>query len=264
MTDAVHLEVSGDAGEVLVVTLDRPSANAVDVPTSQALYAAFCRLEDDPSLRVGIITGGGERFFCAGWDLKAAAAGEAVDADHGPGGFAGLTEFFGRSKPVIAAVNGLALGGGLELALAADLMVVADHAELAVPEVRVGVVADAGGLLFLPRRLPTPIARELLLTGRRMSAGEAVGWGLANRAVPAAELLDTALALAAEICAGAPLAIAAVQEVLESTAGIGVEEGFRAMRGGELPRYRQMLTSDDAVEGPRAFAEKRAPRWTGQ
>ena len=183
MTDAVRLEVCGEAAEVLVVTLDRPSANAVDVTTSRALYAAFRRLEDDPSLRVGIITGGGERFFCAGWDLKAAAAGEAVDADHGPGGFAGLTEFFGRAKPVIAAVNGLALGGGLELALAADLMVVAEHAELAVPEVRVGVVADAGGLLFLPRRLPAAIARELLLTGRRMTRrrGGRLGAGQSRR-----------------------------------------------------------------------------------
>jgi enoyl-CoA hydratase/carnithine racemase len=264
MTDAVRVEVRGDAGAVLVVTLDRPSANAVDVATSQALYAAFRRLEDDPALRVGIVTGAGGRFFCAGWDLKAAAAGEAVDADHGPGGFAGLTEFFGRTKPVIAAVNGLALGGGLELALAADLLIVADHAELAVPEVRVGVVADAGGLLFLPRRLPPPIARELLLTGRRMSADEAARWGLANRVVPADELLDAALSVAADICAGAPLAVAAVQEVLEATAGLGVEAGFRTMREGDLPRYRQLLTSDDAIEGPRAFAEKRAPRWQGR
>ena len=130
------------------------------------------------------MTGAGERFFSAGWDLKAAAAGEAVDADHGPGGFAGLTEFFDRAKPVIAAVNGLALGGGLELALAADLMVVADHAELALPEVRVGVVADSGGLLRLPRRLPAAIARELLLTGRRMTADEAarLGTGQPRRA----------------------------------------------------------------------------------
>jgi crotonobetainyl-CoA hydratase len=261
VSEPVRIEVRD---QTLIVTLDRPSANAIDVSTSRALYVAFRRLEDDPSLRVGVITAAGERFFSAGWDLKAAAAGEAVDADHGPGGFGGLTEFVGRAKPVIAAVNGLAFGGGLELALAADLMVVADHAELAVPEVRVGVVADAGGLLFLPRRLPAAVARELLLTGRRMRADEAARWGLANRVVPLSSLMDEVLGLAAEICAGAPLAVAAVQEVLDATAGLDVAAGFRTMREGDLPRYRQMLASDDAVEGPRAFAEKRPPRWQGR
>jgi crotonobetainyl-CoA hydratase len=249
---------------VLVVTLDRPSANAVDVATSHALYDAFARLEQDPDLRVGIVTGAGDRFFSAGWDLKAAAAGEAVDADHGPGGFAGLTELFDRTKPVIAAVNGLALGGGLELALAADLMVVADHAELALPEVRVGVVADSGGLLRLPRRLPVVVARELLLTGRRMTAPEAERWGLANRVVPGPELMDAALALAADIRAGAPLAVAAVQEVLAATSGLDVRDGFRLMRSGDLAAYERMLRSQDAVEGPRAFAEKRSPQWRGR
>jgi crotonobetainyl-CoA hydratase len=261
VSDPVRTDVRG---EVLVVTLDRPTANAIDVATSHALYDAFRRLEDDPALRVGIVTGAGDRFFSAGWDLKAAAAGEAVDADHGPGGFGGLTEFFGRTKPVIAAVNGLAMGGGFELALAADLMVVADHAELGTPEVRVGVVADAGGLLFLPRRLPAAVARELLLTGRRMAAEEAGRWGIANRVVPLAELMDAALGLAADICAGAPLAVAAVQEVLDATSASSVEDGFRLMRDGHLPRYRQMLASEDAVEGPRAFAEKRPPRWQGR
>ncbi len=261
MDEAVRTEV---VGAVLVITLDRPSANAIDVPTSHALHGAFSRLESDASLRVGIVTGAGERFFSAGWDLKAAAAGEAVDADHGPGGFAGLTELFGRSKPVIAAVNGLALGGGLELALAADLMVVAEHAELALPEVRVGVVADSGGLLRLPRRLPEAVAREMLLTGRRMGADEALRWGLASRVAPAAELLATALDLASEITAGAPLAVAAVQEVLAVTAGLDVREGFALMRSGELPAYARMLRSEDALEGPRAFAGKRPPRWRGR
>lgn len=261
MAAPVHTDV---VDGVLVVTLDRPSANAIDVPTSQALYDAFARLEDDPALRVGIVTGAGDRFFCAGWDLKAAAAGEAVDADHGPGGFAGLTELYDRRKPVIAAVNGLALGGGLELALAADLLLVAEHAELALPEVRVGVVADSGGLLRLPRRLPVAVARELLLTGRRMGAAEAAGWGLANRVVPAGELLDAALTLAAEIRAGAPLAVAAVQEVLAATAGLDVADAFRLMRSGALPAYSAMLTSEDAEEGPRAFAEKRPPAWRGR
>ena len=249
---------------VLVVTLDRPSANAVDVRTSHALHRAFTRLEQDPDLRVGVVTGAGDRFFCAGWDLKAAAAGEAVDADHGPGGFAGLTELFGRTKPVIAAVNGLALGGGLELALAADLMVVAEHAQLGLPEVRVGLVADAGGLLRLPRRLPEAIARELLLTGRRMTAAEAGRWGLANRIVDASELMETTLALAAEITPGAPLAVAAIQEILEATAGLDVREGFARLRAGDLTSYTRMQRSEDAAEGPRAFAEKRPPRWLGR
>ena len=261
MAEAVRTEV---VDGVLVVTLDRPSANAIDVTTSLALYDAFARLEDDADLRVGIVTGAGERFFSAGWDLKAAAAGEAVDADHGPGGFAGLTELFDRGKPVIAAVNGLALGGGLELALAADLMVVAEHTELALPEVRVGVVADSGGLLRLPRRLPAAIARELLLTGRRMTAEEAAGWGLANRVVPAGALMDSALELAGQITAGAPLAVAAIQEVLAATAGLEVRDAFARMRSGDLPAYSRMLGSEDAVEGPRAFAEKRPPEWTGR
>jgi crotonobetainyl-CoA hydratase len=249
---------------ILVVTLDRPSANAIDVATSHALYDAFTRLEDEADLRVGIVTGAGERFFSAGWDLKAAAAGEAVDADHGPGGFAGLTELFDRTKPVIAAVNGLALGGGLELALAADLMVVAENAELALPEVRVGVVADSGGLLRLPRRLPEAVARELLLTGRRMTAEEAGRWGLANRVVPLVGLMDAALALAGQIVAGAPLAVAAIQEVLGRTAGLGIPDAVRLMRSGELAAYTRMLGSEDAVEGPRAFAEKRPPAWRGR
>jgi crotonobetainyl-CoA hydratase len=261
MAKPVRTDVVDD---VLVVTLDRPSANAIDVATSRALHAAFAHLESDADLRVGIVTGAGERFFSAGWDLKAAAAGEAVDADHGPGGFAGLTELFGRSKPVIAAVNGLALGGGLELALAADLMVVADHAELALPEVRVGVVADAGGLLRLPRRLPEAVAREMLLTGRRMPAAEAARWGLANLVVPAAELMDAALDLARQVAAGAPLAVAAIQEVLAETDGLDLPAAYACLRSGDLTAYSRMLGSEDAVEGPRAFAEKRPPVWRGR
>ncbi len=261
MSEPVRMEV--DHG-VLVVTLDRPKANAIDVATSHALYDAFQRLQEDPSLRVAVLTGAGDRFFSAGWDLKAAAAGEAVDADHGPGGFGGLTELFGRTKPVIAAVNGAALGGGFELALAADLIVVADHAELALPEVRLGIVADSGGLLRLPRRLPDVVARELLLTARRMSAEEAGRWGLVNRVVAHEDLMTSALALAREVCAGAPLAVAAIQEVLATTASLDVRDGFRRLRSGELPSYELMLQSEDAVEGPRAFAEKRAPRWRGR
>jgi crotonobetainyl-CoA hydratase len=258
----VRAEVVEDG--ILLVILDRPPANAVDVSTSRALYEAFRDLEEDPGLRVGVLTGAGSRFFSAGWDLKAARAGEAVDADHGPGGFAGLTELFSRRKPVVAAVNGLALGGGFELALAADLVVAAEHAELGLPEVTLGLVADSGGLLRLPRRLPRPVATELLLTGRRIGAEEARRWGLVSRVLPAEQLLDGAVELARQVRAAAPLAVAAVLEVLQTTAGLDDEAGFALLRSGDLPAYRRMLSSDDAEEGPRAFAERRPPRWTGR
>jgi crotonobetainyl-CoA hydratase len=249
---------------VLVVTLDNPKANAVNVKISNELFAAFARLRDDDSLRVAILTGAGERFFSAGWDLKAAAAGEAVDADHGPGGFAGLTELFDLGKPVIAAVNGIAFGGGFELALAADLVVAAHHAEFALPEVSLGIVADSGGLLRLPQRMPRAIATELLLTGRRMSAEEGARWGVVNRVVPGAELMASAMQIARAIVAAAPLAVAAVLEVLRETATLDVSGGFARMRSGELAAYQAMLTSEDSLEGPRAFAEGRPPSWKGR
>jgi crotonobetainyl-CoA hydratase len=259
------MDVQAEAdGPVLVITLDRPKANAIDVAASQALYGAFDRLRTDPGLRVAILTGAGERFFSAGWDLKAAVGGEGIGADHGPGGFAGLTEFFDVGKPVIAAVNGLAFGGGFELVLAADLVVAAEHAEFALTEVRLGLVPDAGGVLRLASRLPRPIAAECLLTGRRISAAEAARWGLVNRVVPAADLMPAALDLARAICASAPLSVAAVLEIMRETEGTAVTEGYRVMRGGGLPAYQQMLHSDDAREGVRAFTERRPPRWTGR
>jgi crotonobetainyl-CoA hydratase len=258
----MDVQVRAD-GQVLVITLDRPKANAIDVPTSQALYAAFDRLRSEPGLRVAVLTGAGDRFFSAGWDLKAAAGGEEIEADHGPGGFAGLTEFFDIGKPVIAAVNGLALGGGFELVLAADLVVAAEHAEFALTEVRLGLVPDAGGLLRLPSRLPRPIALECLLTGRRISAAEAARWGLVNQVVRAERLMQAALELARAICASAPLSVAAALEVLRATEGTGVAAGYRIMRSGALRAYQRMLDSDDAREGVRAFAERRPPRWAG-
>ncbi|HET8599912.1 MAG TPA: enoyl-CoA hydratase-related protein [Segeticoccus sp.] len=262
MTGAVLQE--DVAPGVLLITLNRPPANAIDVRTSRLLHEAFVRLADDPDLRVAVLTGAGDRFFSAGWDLKAAAQGEAPDADHGPGGFAGLTEFFNLAKPVVAAVNGLAVGGGFELALAADLLVAAEHAEFAVPEVRLGLVPDSGGMIRLPQRLPRAIATELLLTGRRMRAAEAGRWGLANRVVPGPELRDQAVALAEEICAAAPLSVAAVKEVTRTTESVGAAEGFRLMRDAQLHAYQRVLASEDAKEGARAFEEKRPPRWSGR
>lgn len=249
-------------GEVLVITLDRPKANAVDAATSRLLYDAFARLRDDPSLRAGVITGAGDRFFCAGWDLKAAAAGEPADADWGAGGFAGLTEMFDLTKPVVAAVNGLAIGGGFELALAADLIVAATDAEFALPEATLGLVADSGGMIRLPARLPQAIATEMLLTGRRMGAAEAARWGLVNDVVAGEQVRDAALALARRLCAAAPLSVAATLEVVAATRGLRVQDGFRAMRSG-LTHYPRVARSADALEGARAFTEGRSPHWQG-
>ena len=260
MSNAVRTSVDGG---IWTITLDRPKANAIDVPTSLALYEAFKKLRDDPDLRVAIITGTG-RFFSAGWDLNAASGGEAVDADHGAGGFAGLTEFFDLDKPVIAAVNGLAMGGGFELALAADMIVAADNAEFALPEVRLGMLADSGGVLRLPRRLPRAIAVEMLMTGRRMGAAEALRWGLVNQVVEAAQLLAAATALARQIEQAAPLPIAALKQVLRATETQTVPDAYKTLRGDSLPAYRAMLASDDAKEGPQAFAEKRPPVWRGR
>ena len=262
MTD--HPVRSVTAGAVLEITLDRPKANAIDAATSRALGQAFTAFRDDPALRVAIVTGAGARFFSAGWDLKAAARGEEDGADFGPGGFAGLTELFDLHKPVIAAVNGIAAGGGFELALACDLIVACEEAEFFLPEVNVGLIPDAGGVLRLPRRLPRAIAMEMLLTGRRMDAAEAARWGLVNFAVPRAELMSVARSLAARIAAAAPLALAAVKEVVAATEPLSIEAGFANLRTGRHPAYQAMLGSDDFREGPRAFAEKRPPVWHGR
>ena len=248
---------------ILVITLNRPKANAIDVATSNELYAAFKALNDDPVLRVGIITGTG-RFFSAGWDLGAANDGEAVDADHGPGGFAGLTEYFSLTKPVIAAVNGLAVGGGFELALAADLIVASTTARFWLPEAQLGMLPDSGGLLRLPKAIPARLAREMILTGRRMEADEALALNLVNRMVEPEALLDSALELAEAIVRSAPLAIAAARDILRATEGAEAEEGYKLMRSGAISSYRAMLDSDDALEGPRAFAEGRSPEWKGR
>ena len=257
---AVTLELRGD---VLVITLDRPKANAIDVATSMELYAAFKTLDADPALRVGIIIGTG-RFISAGWDLGAANEGEAVDAVHSPGGFAGLTEFFSLTKPVIAAVNGLAVGGGFELALAADLVVASTTAQFWLPEAQLGILPDSGGLLRLPKCLPERLATEMIFTGRRLSAAEALHHGLANRVTPPETLIDAALELARTIAASAPLAIAAAKDVIRATRNLDVEAGFAAMRSGAIPSYQRAIQSQDAEEGPRAFAEGRSPDWQGR
>lgn len=248
---------------ILEITLDRPKVNAIDAATSAALGEAFCQLQDDDRLSVGLVTGAGDRFFSAGWDLKAAQAGEPPDHDQGIGGFAGLTEHWDLNKPVVAAVNGMALGGGFELALAADLIVAAEHAEFALSEATVGLVADAGGVIRLPRRLPRAVAIELLLTGRRASARELERWGLVLQTTSAPDLIDAARSLAARIAASAPLSLQATKEILRATEGRSERDAFRVMREADLPVYGRVYDSDDAAEGIAAVLEKRAPRWSG-
>ena len=250
-------------GPVIEVTLDRPKANAIDAATSRAMGELFAAFRDDPDLRVAILTGAGDRFFSAGWDLKAAAGGEAYDADFGVGGFGGFPELPDLDKPVIAAVNGLAVGGGFELVLAADLAIAAEGAAFALPEPSVGLAADAG-TLRLPRLVPPMVAREVLLAGRRLAAGEALALGLLNAVVRPDGLMARARATAAAVARQAPLAVAATKQALRRTEGLPLADAFRLLRGGELAGWRRMLASEDAREGARAFAEKRPPRWRGR
>src|SRR5688500_3872351 len=209
MTDSVKTRREGG---VLEVTLDRPKANAIDYATSRTMGEVFQAFRDDPALRVAIVTGAGQNFFSAGWDLKAAAAGDPVDGWYGVGGFGGLQELRDLNKPVIAAVNGLAVGGGFELALSADLILCADTARFALPEIRAGTLADAA-TVKLPKRIPYHVAMDLLLTGRWMEAEEAARWGLVKAIVPVDRLLDEAWALARTLAAGPPLVFAAIKEV---------------------------------------------------
>lgn len=246
---------------VLEIVINRPKANAIDRTTSLELYQAFTRLSDDLDLRVGILTGAGQRFFSAGWDLKAAAAGEEdPSTDFGPGGFAGLTEMFDLDKPVIAAVNGLAAGGGFELVLACDLIVAAEHAEMFLPELGLGIVPDAGGAQRLPRRLPWFVAMDLLLTGRRLGAEEAARLGLVRSVLPAAGLMDEARRLADRIAACPPLAVQATKEIARRGEGLTVQEQFAAMAAGDWPAYARALAADDYLGASGAFADERGTR----
>lgn len=249
-------------GGVLELTIDRPKANAIDSATSRELGEQFIAFAEDPDLGVAIITGAGERFFSAGWDLKTAAAGDPDD--FGPGGFAGLTELFDLEKPVIAAVNGFAAGGGFELVLACDLVVAAEGARFSLPEVNRGFVADAGGVLRLPKRLPRALAMEMLLTGEPIDAAEAARRGLVNRVVGSGELIGAARDLAARVLAAAPLAVRAVKAIVDETEQVPIRAGYEKLRDGSIAALARVDASLDAREGPRAFAEGRKPVWRGE
>ncbi len=251
------------ADQVLLVTLDRPPANAIDLATSRIMGEVFKDFRDDSDLRVAIITGGGEKFFCPGWDLKAAADGDAVDGDYGVGGFGGMQEMRDLNKPIIAAVNGIACGGGLELALSADIILAADHATFALPEIQSGTVADAAAVK-LPKRVPYHIAMELLMTGRWIDAQEAHRWGLVNQILTAEELLPAAWEQAKALAAGPPLVFAAIKEIVREAEAMTFQTAMNKITKRQFRTVDILYDSEDQEEGARAFAEKRDPVWKGR
>ncbi len=248
-------------GHVLTITIDRPEVlNALHPEGHYELARAFDSYAADPELRVAIVTGSGDRAFCVGTDLKALAATNRHDKPDT--GFAGITHRFDLWKPVIAAVNGLCLGGGAEVVAACDLAIAADHAEFALAEPLVGLAALGGGALQrLARELPMKEAMWLVLRGQRISADEARRIGFINQVVARADLMASARSLANDLLACAPLALQASKQVMLQSLD---EPDFRVAMTRQYSAAQRMLASDDAREGPLAFAQKRKPRWTGR
>ncbi|MFJ4671505.1 enoyl-CoA-hydratase DpgD [Kitasatospora purpeofusca] len=249
------------------VTLDRPAVlNAMDLRTHEELAAVWDDVEADDGIRVVVLTGAGQRAFSVGQDLRERARLDARGVprtsfgSRGQPGWPRLTERFRLSKPVLARVDGYALGGGFELALACDLIVASDRAVFALPEARLGLVPGAGGAFRLARQVPLKAAMGYLLTGRRMTAAEALRFGLVNQVVPAEDLDDCVAEWTADLLRSAPLAVRAIKEAVMRSVDLPLEEAFSASYEWEGRRRH----SEDAVEGPRAFAEKRPPRWLGR
>ena len=250
-------------GGILEVTLNRPKANAIDLITSRIMGQVFRDFRDDDSLRVAIMRAEGEKFFCPGWDLKAAAGGDAVDGDYGIGGFGGLQELPNLNKPVIAAVNGICCGGGLELAISCDQIMASDTATFALPEIRSGTVADAASIK-LPKRIPYHVAMDLLLTGRWFDVHEAKAWGLIKEITAPQDLLAKTWELARLLESGPPLVYAAIKEVVREAEAMRFQDALNRVTKRLMPTVDRLYSSDDQLEGARAFAEKRDPIWKGR
>jgi crotonobetainyl-CoA hydratase len=258
MTDEIRTSIDGP---ILEVTIDRPKANAINLAASRRLNEIFGSFRDDPQLRIAILTGSGERFFSAGWDLKSAAAGERSDEDWGAGGFGGLNHPRNLDKPIISAVNGIACGGGFELVLGTDIIVMEEHARFALPEINVGVLPDAA-TIKLRRRIPYHVAVELLMTGRWMDASEAKHWGLANHVVASGQSLAKAREIARQLAAGPPLLFPAIKQLLRHTEMLCESQAFELHDS--LQAVQAVIRSEDLQEGARAFSEKRPPQWRGK
>ena len=261
MTSALSTRTEGG---ILEVTLDRPKANAINLQTSREMGLVFESFRDAPELRVAIVRTAGDKFFSAGWDLKAAADGDAVDGDYGVGGFAGLQELRDLNKPVLACVNGMAVGGGFELALSCDMILASAHSSFALPEIKAGTLADAA-TIKLPKRIPYHVAMDLLLTGRWMDAEEAHKWGLVNEILPDNEALEARVwELARLLESGPPLVFATIKEVAREAEGQRFQDTMNAVTKRKLRSVDVLYGSEDNLEGFKAFAEKRDPVWKGK
>ena len=249
-------------GKILEVKIDRPKANAIDLATSRFMGEIFRDFRDDKELRVAILTGEGDRFFCPGWDLKAAADGDAVDGDYGIGGFGGLQELRGLNKPTICAVNGICCGGGLEIALSCDIILASDHSTFSLPEIRSGTIADAASIK-LPKRIPYHIAMEMLFTGRWLDAKEAARWGLINHVHKSEKLMPEAFKMAELLASGPPLVYAAIKEVVREAEDMKFQDCLNKITKSQFETIDRLYKSEDQLEGALAFAEKRDPVWKG-